>query len=585
MRTFLIPAATIVALGAVTAPAHANTPVVIEGVSDDMRAAIRALLPDRERPTTLFEAERIAEEAAARANAYLRSEGYYAADVRPEATEEPASSKLIITLGTRFRFAAPNLAFVGDEPIETAQRAAQEELRRIEPNEPARTADVLSAESAAVAALQNRGYADAAAQTRRVVVDHATSDVTANINLNAGDYVRLGVLRADPDTVLRADYVPRLQNWEEGETYTPARLAAVRRDILGTSAVSRATTRLEPPNAEGLRDVVLELEPAKRNAYEFGAGYSTTEGLGLDAEWTRRNYTRRADSLTVAATLAELNQSLSAELARPHAAGLNRTRRYGVEISREDNDAFTRSGVAISTSVDADAQRLAYGLSYGAELSADSFEDTSGGVSDAIVLTTFADLRNDTRDFRFDARDGSLVELRVEPSLSTGDASLAFVRATAEGRVYESFTENDALTLAARAKLGWLEPLAGNADDVPPDRRFYAGGGGSVRGYEYNSIYPLERDLLGLPPGGQGAFEASVEARYRFAERFGVVGFIDGGNAFDDLAEAGDLHWGVGAGFRYDLGFAPLRVDIAVPLDPREQDPDYALYISIGQAF
>ena len=70
-----------------------------------------------------------------------------------------------------------------------------------------------------------------------------------------------------------------------------------------------------------------------------------------------------------------------------------------------------------------------------------------------------------------------------------------------------------------------------------------------------------------------------------FAERLGAAAFVDGGNAFDDWGEAGDLSWGAGLGVRYDLGFAPLRVDIAVPLDPRPGDPDYALYISIGQAF
>jgi translocation and assembly module TamA len=151
--------------------------------------------------------------------------------------------------------------------------------------------------------------------------------------------------------------------------------------------------------------------------------------------------------------------------------------------------------------------------------------------------------------------------------------------------VYESFGENNRLTLAARLRAGWLEAVAGDPNDVPPNQRFYAGGGGSVRGYEYNSIYPRERDLLGLTPGSQGLLEGSIEARYRFNERWGAAAFVDGGNAFDNWSEAGDLRWGVGAGVRYDLGFAPLRLDVAVPLDPDEAGADYALYISLGQAF
>jgi translocation and assembly module TamA len=61
--------------------------------------------------------------------------------------------------------------------------------------------------------------------------------------------------------------------------------------------------------------------------------------------------------------------------------------------------------------------------------------------------------------------------------------------------------------------------------------------------------------------------------------------FIDGGTAYDDWSEAGDLSFGAGVGVRYDLGFAPLRVEFAVPLDDSESNDDFAVYISLGQAF
>src|SRR5690606_967568 len=135
-------------------------------------------------------------------------------------------------------------------------------------------------------------------------------------------------------------------------------------------------------------------------------------------------------------------------------------------------------------------------------------------------------------------RDGSIVTVRLEPSVSAGDTTLGFVRAIGEVRAYESFGREDAFTLAARIRSGWLEPVAGSPDDVPPDQRFYAGGGGSVRGYEYNSIYPLERDTLGLTPGGQGLLEGSLEVRWRFGPRFGAAAFVDAGTAFDSWSDA-----------------------------------------------
>ena len=134
--------------------------------------------------------------------------------------------------------------------------------------------------------------------------------------------------------------------------------------------------------------------------------------------------------------------------------------------------------------------------------------------------------------------------------------------------------------------MGWLEAVSGSEDDVPPDRRFYAGGGGSVRGYEYNSIYPLERDLLGPHARRPGRARSVRGSALALAQRLGRALFSSmAATRSTDWSEARDLRWGVGVGARYELGFAPLRIDIAVPLDRREGDEEYALYISLGQAF
>lgn len=587
MRPFhTLPAALCATLGfgAAAPMAWADTPVVIDGADENIREAILDLLPDRDQPETLFEAERIAEEAAARAMVWLRSEGYYAAQVTPEASETPALARLMIAPGVRFRFAAARLTFDGGAPDQATADAARQAIEAVREGGPARAADVLGAQAAALASLQKAGYADAEAGERRVVVDHALARVTPEFRFSVGERARLGDVRVEPAAAFRPSFVDSLQNWTRGDAYSPQALLRLRRDLSSTGAVSRVTTRLDPPGGDGLSDVVLEVEPARRNAYEFGLGYSTTEGAGVEAQWTRRNLSGRADPLTIATTLGETQQNITATLTRPHAAGLGHAVSFGASAEHEASEAFTRQGVALHASVDA-ARRLRTSRSYGVNLSADNYDDLAGGVSNAIVLSSFFNLRTDSTEFSLDPRNGSIAEFRIEPSVSTGDETLGFMRASAEWRLYHSFGEGDRLTLAARARTGWLAPVAGDADDTPPDRRFYAGGGGSVRGYGYNTIYPAERDLAGLSPGGQGLFEGAVEARWRFGERIGAAIFVDGGNAFDDWSDAADLRWGVGVGARYDLGFAPLRIDIAFPLDDSETADSYALYISLGQAF
>lgn len=579
-------AALLAALGlAAAAPlVWADSPVAIEGTDSDMRRAILDLLPDRERPTTLFEAERIAEEAAARANAWLRSEGYYAADVAPETTETPVTARLVIAPGPRFAFNAVHFEYADEAPDPETQATVAHALASIAEGASARAQTVLDAEADAIAALQQAGYVDAAVSQRRVVADHANNRVSTSFELSAGARARLGELRIEPPELIRPGTAEHLRNWTPGDPYSPQALVRLRRDVASTGAFSRTATRLAAADASGRRDVVLSLEPAHRNSYEFGVGYSTTDGIGVEGQWTRRNVTRRADALTASAVLGEVQQNVSLELLRPHAAGLGHAITYGASAEHEAPEGYTRQGIALYASVNA-GSRLHLSRSYGVRLSADHYDDLAGGVSDAVVLSGFASLRNDSTEFSLDPRDGSIVEFRVEPSVSAGERTIAFARATAEARAYESFGRRDQITLAARARTGWLEPLSGSANDVPPDRRFYAGGGGSVRGYDYNSIYPAERDTLGLAPGGQGLLEGSVEARWRFGDRWGAAMFVDGGTAFDHWRDAGNLSWGAGVGVRYNLGFAPLRVDVAVPLDDSEKSSNYALYISVGQAF
>ena len=578
-----IPAAALAWALAVTA-LDAASPVSIEGVSGEVRDGIEDALPERDPPQSLFDAERLSEEAAERARSWLRSEGWYGADVAADAREQPLAARVRITPGARFAFVAPAIVFDGEAPDEAAAANARAALDRIHPGAPARALDVLAAEADALARLRENGYPDAKAGPRRVVVDHAAATMAATFAIDAGARVRLGGVRVEPDDLLRPRFVERLPGWAPGDPYRPELLAQLRRDLASTSAFSVVSTALAPAaNADGARDVVVSLQPAKRRVLELGAGWSSTDGAGVDVEWTRRNFSRRADSLVLNAVLGEQKQRLTSELIRPNAIGPGRALRLSAGVAHDTSGPFDRTGVSATAAVDA-ARRLRFALTYGVSASADYYSRAEG-VENAYVLSTFADVRRDETDSPLDARHGYLVQARLEPAISTGDATVAFARATAQARVYHTPRRAQRMTLAARARVGWIEPLGGSASDLPLDRLYYAGGGGSVRGYDFNSIFPTTQLNTAQPPGGRGLLEVSGEARARFTRRIGAVAFVDGGNAFDQIGDATDFRWGAGAGVRYDLGFAPLRFDVAAPLAPRPNDAKVAFYVSIGQAF
>ena len=67
---------------------------------------------------------------------------------------------------------------------------------------------------------------------------------------------------------------------------------------------------------------------------------------------------------------------------------------------------------------------------------------------------------------------------------------------------------------------------------------------------------------------------------------FQAVAFVDAGAiGFQETPNFNNLRYGAGIGVRYKLPFGPIRADIAVPLDRREGDADFQIYVSIGQAF
>jgi len=62
---------------------------------------------------------------------------------------------------------------------------------------------------------------------------------------------------------------------------------------------------------------------------------------------------------------------------------------------------------------------------------------------------------------------------------------------------------------------------------------------------------------------------------------------VDAGAAFEssfpDFSDS--IKVGAGIGVRYYPSLGPIRADVAIPLDPGPDDPSFAIYIGLGQAF
>ena len=164
----------------------------------------------------------------------------------------------------------------------------------------------------------------------------------------------------------------------------------------------------------------------------------------------------------------------------------------------------------------------------------------------------------------------------------TGEDNVFFLRSVGEASTYYPIGERERTVLAGRVKIGSI--VGGDELTVPSDRLMYSGGGGSVRGYSYQSINPRLPD--NTPRGGLSQFETSLEVRQDIGEKFQAVAFLDGGAiGFQETPNLSNMRYGAGVGVRYKLPFGPVRADVAFPLNKREGDSSFQLYISIGQSF
>lgn len=240
----------------------------------------------------------------------------------------------------------------------------------------------------------------------------------------------------------------------------------------------------------------------------------------------------------------------------------------------------------------------------------------------------------DLRDDPLAPKRGMLLALSLQEGGGPLGGDFGYLRIAPEARAYFSFLDGERLTLAVRTRLGTLIPSTGADIESAIVARF-ASGGNEMRGFGTRRLAPQqvvarsngESDFEGepVPIGGNGLFEGSLEARYRFTEKFVGATFVDTGFVtierlqpdFDYFRQ--NLMVAVGVGLRYLTPVGPVRLDLAyrlpspgrpLPLIPSpdgplsfdratgcfgigEGNPDAAgapespcaLHLSIGEAF
>jgi translocation and assembly module TamA len=561
--------------------------MVLDGEAD-LRAQIEEasrLFGLAERPPASLSAlEKRAKEDLARITKVLRAEGFYGGAVgyAIDADASPIAVRLTVAPGERYLFEPPKIIF-DDPPPEAANMAFGIAELGISAGAPAKAVTVVSAENVIVALLEARGFPLAAAGKREVTVDHAAKRVAVTFRALPGPYAVFGALDIQGLQDAEAGYIKRRITWKRGAPYDPALVRSTHQALTESRLFNSVrVVHGEEVDENGEIAMRVVVEEAKPRVIGAGLGYSTDDGLGALGFWEHRNLFSAAERLRLELGGSRDRHGASAEFVRPDFLAINQSFIATGAYSLESTEAFESESLETTFSVERPLAPTLVGRA-GASIER-AFIEENGVESRFFLVGLPLQLGWDRTDDRLDPTMGFRADLDVTPYVQALGSDLNFVSARIRPSAYFLLEESQQIVLATWAGLGTIRGTV--TDDLPADKRFYAGGGGSIRGYGFQLVGPLDSE--NDPLGGRSVMEMGTELRARIYGDFGGVVFLEGGNVYDSAAPdfSDPLLFGAGFGIRYFTGIGPLRVDLGFPLDRRAGiDDSFQFYVSIGQAF
>lgn len=539
-------------------------------------------------PQSSFEAMARADSAKEAVNELLRSYGYYQARIDVDIGDEnKPNPNLKIQTGKLFRISDPEIEYVGQAPSDKVKKDAIDALA-LKQNDPAMAISVLLAQSKAMDSLKNNGYADVKLANRRVIVDHANFTMHPIFQFDAGNIIQLGQLEIKGKTKVKEKYIQKIVPWKDGDNSSPKKLAELEKRLNDTGAFDAVNVTMDSTNAPK-RNVTLEIADSVKTNFETTLSYSTNEKFSTSIKASRYNSFKRADKETVKLTYGQVEKRLETGLSLPHFKVPNQTLNISNAAFVDNTNAYKETGFETKLDINRRFRKSSYwSLGIDSNLARSheaSFTDpTNGVIRNYALLGIIGSFLTDTTNNPLNPTSGYKFSGTIEPAIVTGDANLTYIKALLQASNYNKLNKNGSLIFATRFRAGSI--FGASIPELPAAQRFYVGGGGSVRGYEYQAIGQRYGDTSRTPVGGLSMFETSLELRKELKNKIGFVVFTDAGAlASSDNFQFSDIYSSVGFGLRYDLGFAPVRFDIGFPLKRPIGDAGFQVYLGVGQSF
>ncbi len=457
---------------------------------------------------------------------------------------------------------------------------------------PAVARNILDAQAALLNRLQEDGYALAKVDGPEATADDAAHTIDVVFTLTPGKRVQIGAIGFQGLKEVNQSFARQALGVHTGDLYRPSRIEAARQALVGLGVFSGVNVRAAGKlDAGGRMPLIFDVEERKQHAVTLSGNYSTDLGLGLSVTWSHRNLFGNGEQLNLTAggtglgtASAGLGYNLIAQYIQPwFFQEPGQTLEFDLSGVKQQLQAYDQTAQTLAAYV---RRKFSPLWSGSAGLSLTHDEVTQQGTDQLYQLIALPvgvnyDSTGNAAALT-DPTHGLRANLTLTPTQSLGDSNLLFLPVQISGSTYFDMSGDGRSVLALRALVASI--LGGSNLSVPPDRRLYAGGSATVRGFAYQSIGPQFPDAS--PVGAKSVDAATVEWRQRIGEDWGAALFVDAGQASADGAPfSGALRVGAGVGARYYTPIGAVRVDVAAPLNRMRGGNAFEIYIGLGQAF
>ena len=536
---------------------------------------------------------------------YYLSKGYL--EFKVDSTQvaiAPNKQEIVITIniteGERF--------VVSKVSMEGNYLEKQDEFKsliKIKPGEPYNADDVAQTTKAFTDYFANFGFAFASAQAK-TTIDRSSNRVDIAIQADSGRraFVRRINIAGNErtrDEVIRREFRQFEASWYDGEKI---RLSRSRVDRLGYFKDVGIET-VEVAGAPDQVDLLVTVVEKPTGSISLGAGVSSADGLGLQFGFNQDNVFGSGQSLGVQINTSKYNRVLVFSNTDPYFTedGVSRA----IDVYQRSSKPYVDVD---SYSIDSTGATLRFGVPFtetDTVFMGVGYEQTAI-ISGTYLPTVYSDFASQygytvygvplTLGWSRDTRDSALVPstgrvLRANGEWSVG-GDLGYARATLQYQQFYPLSKKTTFAFNSEFSSG----VSTNGQTYPVMKNYYAGGLGSVRGFQQGSFTTAaQRDLIdsssySVVTGGATKLVLNAEVLSPFPgggndRTLRMYGFADAGGLYGPDASIGldELRSSVGFGISWVSPVGPLRLAWAKPLSSLYGDKLQSLQFQIGTSF